>query len=99
MVNPDFYFKHEAMGKECALPKLEYALPVESKVVLEVYDIAGDRIMTLVDEKKSAGQYSFDLNKSGRQLNTGTYYCRMAAYDDRAKAQYVNVRKLTISSL
>ncbi|MBI2416926.1 MAG: hypothetical protein HYV28_03325 [Ignavibacteriales bacterium] len=86
------------MSKECSLPKLEYALPVKSKVVLEVYDIAGDRIMTLVDETKSAGQYIYDLNTSQKKLNHGTYYCRMAAYDDSARAQYVNVRKLTVAA-
>jgi len=54
--------------------RIEYRLPENSFVNLEVYDILGQRIKTLVSENKPAGSHSIEFNADG--LTAGTYiYC------------------------
>lgn len=93
----EYSLQHIFPSQSTGLPRLEYAIPVESAIVLELYDLSGDRIMTLVDGKQNAGVHSYDLSTAGGKLDEGTYYCRLAAYDSSARMQYVNVKKLTIA--
>ena len=45
--------------------KINYSLPSDSKVTLEVYNISGERIAQLVNENQSAGFYSVNfMNKN-----------------------------------
>jgi hypothetical protein len=51
-------------------------------VRIEVYDVAGRLVATLVDEWKAAGSYSVDwhgVDESGREMASGIYFCRMTA--------------------
>lgn len=57
--------------------KIEYAVPKESRVRLEVYNLLGQRIATLVDEVKSAGYYTASFDAVG--LSSGLYFYRMNA--------------------
>ena len=74
--------------------KLEVvALPVASKVRLEVYNIAGQRVATVVDEYLSAGYHQavfHGVDDSGRQLASGVYLHRLVAGD------YVETRKMLL---
>jgi hypothetical protein len=54
---------------------IRFQLPVDSKVVLKLYDILGSEVMTILDEKKDAGIYEVILNVS--DLPSGTYIYRM----------------------
>jgi YVTN family beta-propeller protein len=56
---------------------IEYALPKEARVKLEVYNILGQRVATLVDETKSAGYYAERFDASG--LASGVYVYRIQA--------------------
>ena len=60
---------------------IEFALPQESKVQLSVYNILGQRVVTLVNEPKRAGYHSVIWNGRsayGRQVATGIYIYRMS---------------------
>ncbi|MCE1190025.1 MAG: hypothetical protein LWX56_12910 [Ignavibacteria bacterium] len=98
MVHFTYYLKHNFPHLATGLPEIEYAVPVDSKVIVEVYNLAGKRIITLVDGKKSAGQHRIDLTPSKKKLPHGTYFCRLAAYDDADSMKYVNVRKFEVAS-
>ncbi|MDE3057337.1 MAG: VCBS repeat-containing protein [Bacteroidota bacterium] len=65
-----------------------YELPKQSHVVLEVYDILGRRVETLVDEEKPAGEYSVVFN--GGSLASGVYIYRMRADN------FTSVKKLLL---
>jgi len=67
---------------------ITYDVPEAAKVKIDVFDILGNRIATLVDESKPAGEYTtlFD----GSQLASGVYFYRMLA------GSYVSVRKLIL---
>jgi hypothetical protein len=56
---------------------IRYQLPVASEVKLEVYDVLGKKVATLVNERQSAGSYQFVWNASG--LSSGTYFYRLQA--------------------
>jgi hypothetical protein len=56
---------------------IRYQLPVASEVKLEVYDVLGKKIATLVNERQSAGSYQVVWNASG--LSSGTYFYRLQA--------------------
>lgn len=58
---------------------INYEVPIKSLVRLEVYDVLGRKITTLVNEEKSAGIYSIQFN--GYKLSSGVYYYTLLAND------------------
>jgi len=58
---------------------IEYSLLKRSHVTLEIYDIRGRLIETLVNEVRAPSDYTEDWNPSG--LPTGTYFYRLRADD------------------
>jgi len=58
-----------------SLTTISYQLPVTSHVRLNVYDLKGKMIKTLVDKKQSAGNY--DLIFDGSGLPAGIYYYQL----------------------
>jgi hypothetical protein len=61
-----------------------YSLPEASRVRIEVYDVAGRSVATLVDGDIEPGRHSVvwdGTNRRGQQLGSGVYFCRMTAGD------------------
>ncbi len=56
---------------------IQYSIPKESFVIIKVYDVLGKEIATMVNERKSAGNYSIDFNASN--LPSGVYLYSMQA--------------------
>lgn len=54
---------------------VEFELASESTVRVELFDILGRRVATLVDEKKAAGRHSLIWDASGQ--TSGVYFCRL----------------------
>ncbi len=65
--------------------KIDYSIPVQTKgyipVKLEVYDILGRKVATLVDEKQSAGNYEIEFPQLSQKLNlsSGVYIYTLSA--------------------
>jgi hypothetical protein len=60
------------------LTAIRYSLPAESKVSLQLYDISGRLIKTLVNESKQTGIYSVIWNgadDNNRKVGEGVYFC------------------------
>lgn len=57
--------------------QIEFALPKESRVTIEVFNLLGARVATLVDEVRGAGYHSVRFDASS--LPSGLYLYRMAA--------------------
>ncbi len=71
-----------ASGLEAAYPNpfagkvtLTYAVSAEAHVVLELYNVLGQRVRRLVDQPQTAGRYTVHLD--GQDLAAGLYYCRL----------------------
>lgn len=68
--------------------KIDYNLPVNTKVSLKVYDIMGREVTTLVNEFKPAGYYTATFD--GSNLATGIYIYKLKAGD------FEKVKKLAL---
>jgi len=61
---------------------IEFALPRAGKVKLEVFNILGQHVRTLVDRQVPAGQHQIEFDgrsKSGNMLASGVYFYRLAS--------------------
>jgi hypothetical protein len=56
---------------------IQYALPTGSLVSLQVFDILGREVATLVNEFKNAGEHQVQFNASG--LGSGVFFYRLQA--------------------
>lgn len=54
---------------------ISFSLPRTELVTIKIYDILGREVVVLVDEVKTAGNYTVNLN--GTQLASGVYFYRM----------------------
>ena len=72
---------------------IRFRLPETRRVTIEVYDILGRRVKTLVDGSRTAGWHRvrFDgVDKDGKKLSSGVYLYRMEAGD------FMSVRRLLL---
>jgi hypothetical protein len=67
---------------------ISYSIPENGKVILEVYNIQGQKVSTLVNEQKSAGSYSVTFDASN--LASGVYMYRLVSKNS------VQVRKMLL---
>jgi hypothetical protein len=65
---------------------IRYALPVSGLVTIELYDLLGRLVATIVNEVKSAGTYEVRFDAAG--LSSGTYVYRMRS------GAFVQTRKM-----
>ena len=59
--------------------KIKYSIPRASNVTIKVFDILGEEVITLVNEKQEAGTYNVDFD--GSNLDSGIYIYQMQAED------------------
>ncbi len=55
--------------------KINFALPKQGFVTLKIYDVLGREVRTLVNEVKSAGNFSVDFNAS--EYSSGVYFYKL----------------------
>ncbi|MDZ7357434.1 MAG: T9SS type A sorting domain-containing protein, partial [candidate division KSB1 bacterium] len=67
---------------------ISYQLPICSQVELSIFNPFGQKVVTLVSEKQSAGIHKFIWDAKG--LTTGVYFYRLEAND------YVLVKKMIL---
>ena len=56
---------------------IEYSLPIESQVKLEIFDVLGRKILVLVNENQKVGIHYMNFNASN--LASGIYFYRLTA--------------------
>ena len=76
--------------------RIDYQLPFDSKVTLELYGITGERIATLISGDLSAGYYTADVNASSLNLASGVYIYRITAANPVGQ-NFVQVKKLMLT--
>lgn len=67
---------------------INYHLPVNSNVILKIYDSLGNEVSTLVNEFKEAGSYELTFN--AESLSSGIYFYRLEA------GEFSDVKKLVL---
>ncbi|MBI5473352.1 MAG: T9SS type A sorting domain-containing protein [Ignavibacteriae bacterium] len=75
---------------------IEFALPKQSHVKLEIFNTLSQRVTALVNETRSAGYYTENFDASG--LPSGVYFYRLQAGDaSTGSAQnFVSTKKLIL---
>ena len=62
--------------------QINFSLPVDSKVSLEVYNVLGQRVTSLVNGELPAGEHTVTwngTNSDGGQVSSGVYFYRISA--------------------
>ena len=57
--------------------KIQYEIPATSDVTLNIYDVLGRKVATLVNERKSAGHYEVEWDAS--HFASGVYFYQITA--------------------
>ena len=70
------------------LTTITYSIPERAKVILKIYDVLGNEIITLVNEEKSIGNYKVEFD--GRDLPSGIYFYQLRSDN------FVSTKKLLL---
>jgi len=73
--------------------KISFAVPVKSDVTLEVYNLIGQRMMTLFAGSVDAGTHTELFNANG--MSSGIYLVKMIAVGENG-AQFTSSKKMTL---
>lgn len=68
---------------------IDYYIPEEKNVSIELYDVTGRKLKELVNERKQPGVYTIKLK--GGKLSSGVYFYRLTT-----SSGYTAVKKLII---
>ena len=68
--------------------KIDFDIPVSSNVVMNIYNITGELVLTLLSTHFSAGTYSVTVN--GTSLSSGVYFYRLSGDN------FVETRKMIL---
>ena len=72
------------------LTKIHYELPFPDHVLLQVLDINGKKVATLVDGEIPAG--SHDINFNATNLQNGVYFCRLVTSNNTLLRKLVVIK-------
>ena len=64
------------------ITKINYTLPKHAKVNVSIYNVLGQRVITLLDKKQEYGYHTLTWNGTnsfGKQMATGVYFAKMTA--------------------
>ncbi|MDD5360844.1 MAG: alpha-L-fucosidase [Ignavibacteria bacterium] len=70
--------------------KIDFSLPMDSKVKITVYDILGKEIKVLFNDARHVGYYTISFDASN--LSSGIYFYKISAISGRN--EYVSVKKM-----
>ncbi|MCG8373731.1 MAG: DUF2341 domain-containing protein [Balneolales bacterium] len=75
-VPEEFYLEQNYPNPFNPSTNIEFGLNQNSRVTLEVWDILGRKVRTLIDEERTAGRYTYNFN--ARDLASGVYFYRLS---------------------
>ncbi|UCC81107.1 MAG: T9SS type A sorting domain-containing protein [Candidatus Zixiibacteriota bacterium] len=67
---------------------ISFSIPKESRVKIDIFNILGQKVSTILDEEKEAGEYSVRFDASG--LSSGVYFYRLVTND------YIRTKSMTL---
>jgi hypothetical protein len=74
--------------------KIDYQLPADAKILIDIYNIVGQKLVELVNREQSAGYYTVDFGAS--DLASGIYIYRLAASDKSTGKSFSLVKKMIL---
>ena len=70
---------------------VRYVVPYPEYITLQVFDVLGRVVATLLNERRDAGNYAIELDRT-TLTSSGTYFCRMSAGEFVATVKIVFVK-------
>ena len=64
------------------ITKINYTLPLYAKVNVSIYNVLGQKVVTLLDKEQEYGYHTLTwngTNRFGKQMASGVYFARMSA--------------------
>jgi flagellar hook assembly protein FlgD len=77
------------------MTRIRYRLPAPARVVLEVFDVHGRKVTTLLDGKEPAGEATVvwdGKDAGGAGVASGVYFCRMRTTDQTITRKMILLR-------
>ncbi len=75
--------------------KINYIVPVKSKITLNVYNILGQKVVTLFNGIQQPGHHTITWNAT--DVPSGIYFCRMSARSPMGQANsFTQIQKLVL---
>lgn len=78
---------------------IEYALPKACAVKIQIYNILGQKVRNLVDERQEAGYKTIHWDgkdDNGKEVSSGIYFCRIVAHTGQRSGDFVKCKKMTL---
>jgi hypothetical protein len=75
--------------------RIVFGIPTGSNVTLQIYDVSGRHVMTLVSGDRAEGYHVVDWNgggRSGSRVSPGIYFVRLDCPEGRQTAKIVVAR-------
>lgn len=91
----DFSFEQNYPNPFNPVTNFRFALPTPTRVTLEIFNILGQRVKSIVDKPYPAGVHEIGwdgTNNSGEPLSTGVYFARLGAEKFSATRKVVIVK-------
>lgn len=88
LIPPQYYLSQNYPNPFNPLTNIRYSIPIDSRVTLKVYDTLGKEVATLVNEHKTAGNYTIRFSAGG--LASGVYFYRIES------GEFSAIKKLMI---
>jgi hypothetical protein len=77
--------------------KIDYTLPVDSRVKIELYNITGQKVANLVNKEQSVGYYSINVSANTfKNIASGVYIYKMTAIEKASGRSFVSSKKLML---
>ena len=77
--------------------KIDYQVPVDSKVNIELFSITGKKVADLVNTDQGAGFYSINVGANTfKNISSGVYIYKMTAFEKVSGKNFVSSKKLML---
>ncbi|MBI3787773.1 MAG: T9SS type A sorting domain-containing protein, partial [Ignavibacteriales bacterium] len=76
---------------------IQYSLPMQAYVTMEIYNTLGQRVHMLVDQQQAVGEHQVQFNASS--LPSGVYFYRLTARpsDGSAQQPFVSMKRMILT--
>jgi glycosidase len=79
---------------------IQYSLPVYGKVLLEIYDVVGKKVVTLADKNQQTGNYTIQWdgrNSGGKLVSSGVYFYKLkVSSTSENTADFIQCKKMIL---
>jgi hypothetical protein len=76
--------------------KINYNLPVDSKVTLEIFNVIGKRVSLLINAEQPAGSYSVNFTSLNKNITSGVYFYKITAVGKSTGNNFSSIKKMIL---